>query len=331
MRIRKIFSILLIISLAFTAAPSLAVPQKGAGSTSKKTPVKTVKPLPSGRNSSIINPVLVYFHNRKYTGPLVNIYGEWYAPVERIAVLLKVILEHSGNKYFITTRGEDSIKPVKKLDAVVYINGRPFKNGVVIQGERVLVSLRLFAEAVKFAYIYNTDTQIIDIVQATSLPPGYIEEHAVATLPPSSNTSSNAGQNTKQQDKKVPVTVDAASGDGKDANVTKTNEGTLNALDGSERNSIVFESPNFYQEPFATTGEVRYSGVIRNRSDKHVESVIVTCQFLDPEGKLLNSQTKELGTLLAGATKDVLFSWVNASGLNVMAQMRLDWAGKSQK
>lgn len=280
---------------------------------------------------------MIFFHNRKYTGPVFFIDDEYFAPVERVAVLLKLTLERSGKKHYLATI-EENEKPEDQLnkstknissDALVYVNGSPLNHGVTVREQKVLVSLRLLAEKIKLAYIFNHDTNIVDIVRTTTFP-GYEERMNIPVSEVTShqsqdNTSSYKPMETIQTYNNIPSNANE-----KDPSVTKTRDGTWNALDGAEINPIVFENPDFRQEPLSTTGEIRYSGVVRNRSDKNVDGIVVTCQYLDQEGKLLQTQTKELGTLLAGTTKDVSFYWINPSSLNVMAQIRLDWAGKAK-
>ena len=294
---------------------------------------------------------MIFFHNRRYTGPIFFIDDEYFAPVERVAVLLKLTLERSGKKLYLTTideneKVEDKLKTplTKKIssDALVYVNGIPLKHGVIVREQKILVSLRLLAEKIQLAYIFNHDTKIVDIVRTTTFSV-YEERTNIPNTPVAShqsqdNSSSYKPMETMQVYNKVPssntanTTTNNESNDvnEKDPSVTKTKDGTWNALNGADANPIVFENPDFRQEPFSTTGEIRYSGTVRNRSNKNVEGIIVTCQYLDQEGKLLQTQTKELGTLLAGTTKDVSFYWVSPSGLNVMAQIRLDWAGKGK-
>lgn len=305
---------------------------------------------------------MIFFHNRKYTGPVFFIDDEYFAPVERVAVLLKLILERSGKKHYLATieeneKPEDQLnKSTKKIpsDALVYVNGNPLSHGVIVRDQKVLVSLRLLAEKIKLAYIFNHDTNIVDIVRTTTFP-GYEERMSIpvseATSPQGSsalrgssthqsqdNSSSYKPMETKQTYNNIPsnnpssstTNTESADINEKDPSVTKTRDGTWNALNGAEANPIVFENPDFRQEPLSTTGEIRYSGTVRNRGDKNVDGIVVTCQYLDQEGKLLQTQTKDLGTLLAGTTKDVSFYWVSPSGLNVMAQIRLDWTGKAK-
>lgn len=280
----------------------------------------------------------VYFHNQKYTGPVKIIYDELYAPINRISVLLKVIVEKSGNYYCISTKYEELKSLPKRRDALIYVDGIPLKQGVSVQNGEVLVSLRSLAQALKLAYIYNPDTQIADIIRTTTFPEYYNEkpynEKPVTEASVQSEKSRNAVvlQNVTPSDKTIPVEKDLnKEGELKYSQaLSKTGSGTWNAFDGTGMDPIVLENVDFRQEPFSTTGETRYSGIVRNKSNKAVEGVTATCQFLDQDGKVIHSETQELGIISAGSSKDVLFYWVNTSRLNVIAQIRLNWEGKEK-
>lgn len=239
-------------------------------------------------------PLSLYVNNQPYPKPVFSNKNILYVSVDDALPFLGMKVIRKGRMLCGVSSGyQGPVCPESESPALLYINGTPILQGVLVHREHPWISIAVLAKTLGYTYQYNRETGIADLTNQALV-------NLAAALPDLAPPKSEKKNGSKE---KEPIS------------------GEVQAPD-----SDIYSTQN------PTTYEIRTNFSVVNTSDRAVKGVTATLVYLDGYGKPLVSHSFNIGTMEPHATVKQEDYWINYTSVsNPKATVELDWEGKKKE
>lgn len=248
-------------------------------------------------------PVELYINSRPYGKAVFENKHVLYAAVDEVLPFAGIKVIRKGRLLCgVSSSYKGPACPESQSPALLFLDGKPILQGVLVHRDRPWISLPLLARTLGYRYQFNAQTGIADL---TSL--------ALVTL--AINAPSIPSEHKKNEMKK----------ESKDKDKISKDEDAISAeVEAPESDIYSTENPGTY--------EIRTNFTLVNQTDHPVNGVAATLNYLDGYGNSLVSHPFNIGTMAAHATVKQEDYWINYTGVsNPRASVDVTWEGKKKE
>lgn len=246
-------------------------------------------------SKSYADSTLLYVRNQVYAKPVLIHENILFAVADDIFAAIPLNMRVQGRVLCGATPAyKGPLCPKETASSFLYIDGKPITKGAMLHHNKLWISLPVLAKAIHYAYQYNPETGIADLVSPTG----------AASVPPFSQLQLTAAKPKEET---------------KEAKPKEPNEETPVEVQNLNQNM----DPNTY--------EMRVFFTVKNVSSHEVKGITATLRYLDGYGKTIQSRFMDVGTLAAGGAAKKEDYWINTTRIyGIKTDIELNWEGKKK-
>jgi len=241
----------------------------------------------------------LYVNNMVYTKPVFTNKNVLYVAVDDVLPILGIQVTHQGRILCGANEGYTGPAcPESKSPALLFLDGKPIMQGVLIHREKAWISVPLLGKALGYVYEYNSSTGIADLIS-----PALVTRAKYAPDVPSDKSKSDEKKKSGASKGKDDVTA---------------------LVQAPESDILSTQDPNTY--------EVRTNYTLVNNTDHPVEGVTAILNYMDGYGQPLVTHSFNIGTMGAKATVTQEDYWINYTSVySPKVNVEVDWEGKKKE